>query len=203
MSATGPPKTLSACVASTNPVKVNAAKASLSQCFPSKETTVVGQKVPSGVPDQPMSDAETRQGALNRAKGAIHAHPGHDLYFGIEGGIEEDSNKIMHCFAWIVVLRAPPPVPPSFRGSGWCPILLNGTVGEPLRQVLGPCKPHGPFGKAELSFSATRGGPRRLGAAGASLSDWCSLICPCLDTNPRRRRQFPHLLAASILLPGY
>uniref|UniRef100_A0A7S0U0M5 inosine/xanthosine triphosphatase n=1 Tax=Hemiselmis andersenii TaxID=464988 RepID=A0A7S0U0M5_HEMAN len=106
MSAAGPPKTLSACVASTNPVKVNAAKASLSQCFPSKETTVVGQKVPSGVPAQPMSDAETRQGALNRAKGAIHTHPGHDLYFGIEGGIEEDSNKIMHCFAWIVVLRA-------------------------------------------------------------------------------------------------
>eukprot|EP00285_Hemiselmis_virescens_P013921 CAMPEP_0173402128 /NCGR_PEP_ID=MMETSP1356-20130122/53024_1 /TAXON_ID=77927 ORGANISM="Hemiselmis virescens, Strain PCC157" /NCGR_SAMPLE_ID=MMETSP1356 /ASSEMBLY_ACC=CAM_ASM_000847 /LENGTH=96 /DNA_ID=CAMNT_0014362413 /DNA_START=28 /DNA_END=315 /DNA_ORIENTATION=+ len=96
MSGTEPPKTFSACVASTNPVKVNAAKQSLSQCFPSTEVTVIGHKIPSGVSDQPMTDAETKQGAINRAKSAMDAHPGHDLYFGIEGGIEEDADKIMH-----------------------------------------------------------------------------------------------------------
>ena len=57
---------LRACVASTNPVKVGAVQQALAACFPDRAVEVEGCSVPSGVADQPMSDAETKRGAMNR-----------------------------------------------------------------------------------------------------------------------------------------
>ena len=55
-------------IASTNPVKLNAAKKAFFKLLP--DTTFEWQlvEVPSGVSNQPMSDAETRLGACNRVK---------------------------------------------------------------------------------------------------------------------------------------
>mmetsp|Transcript_46258 Transcript_46258/g.112631 ORF Transcript_46258/g.112631 Transcript_46258/m.112631 type:complete len:189 (-) Transcript_46258:283-849(-) len=94
---------IKACVASTNPVKVGAARLALEQCFPQSKIEVIEKSVPSGVSDQPMTDEETKKGAVNRAKGAREAEPDCDLYFGIEGGLYEDADKVMICFAWVVV----------------------------------------------------------------------------------------------------
>ena len=56
-------------VGSTNPVKVNSTRLAFEACFPSQAFAVVGVPgVQSGVPDQPMGDAETKLGALNRAR---------------------------------------------------------------------------------------------------------------------------------------
>ncbi len=90
-------------VASTNPVKVQATRNGFERMYPQEHFRVSGISVPSGVNDQPMSDDETFQGALNRALAASDQLPGADYYVGIEGGIEELSSGEMQGFAWVVI----------------------------------------------------------------------------------------------------
>ena len=87
-------------VASKNPVKINAALAAFKRMFPAESFAVEGVSVPSGVSDQPMSDAETFRGAWNRASGAMTVSA--DYWVGIEGGIEEKSGD-MEAFAWVII----------------------------------------------------------------------------------------------------
>lgn len=74
-------------VGSTNPVKVAAVRAVFARVAP--EAVVEGVAVPSGVPDQPWGDAETRRGATARAVAARDA-VGADLGVGIEGGVVDE-----------------------------------------------------------------------------------------------------------------
>jgi len=90
-------------VASKNPVKINATLASFQQIFPNETFEAVGVSVPSGVSDQPITSAETIQGAMTRATNAREAQPDADYWVGIEGGIE-DTDVGMQCFAWVFVL---------------------------------------------------------------------------------------------------
>jgi inosine/xanthosine triphosphatase len=89
-------------IASQNPVKIKAALHGFGKMFPGEEFVTRGVSVPSGVSMQPMSDAETLQGALNRASGARELIPQADFWVGIEGGIEEHESDLV-AFAWIVV----------------------------------------------------------------------------------------------------
>jgi inosine/xanthosine triphosphatase len=91
-------------IASTNPVKIQSALHGFRQMFPAETFTAEGISVPSGVSDQPMSDDETLQGALNRASNARAAHPTADYWVGIEGGCEEKHGELW-TFAWVVILR--------------------------------------------------------------------------------------------------
>ncbi|WP_406663933.1 inosine/xanthosine triphosphatase [Gallaecimonas sp. GXIMD1310] len=75
-------------VGSTNPVKIAAAKTALAAFFPDSSITCQGIDAPSGVPDQPMSDADTRQGALNRLH-YCQQHKAADFYVAIEGGVDK------------------------------------------------------------------------------------------------------------------
>ncbi|UKZ74151.1 hypothetical protein TrVFT333_001810 [Trichoderma virens FT-333] len=90
-------------VASRNNVKISAAKEAFAGMFPSAAFSFTGLNVPSGVADQPMTDAETLQGAKNRALNARDAEPEADYWVGIEGGVD-DSGDAMETFAWVVVL---------------------------------------------------------------------------------------------------
>ncbi|KAL6871283.1 NTPase [Trichoderma novae-zelandiae] len=90
-------------VASRNPVKISAAREAFRGMFPSADFSFTGLNVPSGVADQPMTDAETLQGARNRAQNARDAEPQADYWVGIEGGVD-DSGDSMETFAWVVVL---------------------------------------------------------------------------------------------------
>lgn len=89
-------------VASTNPVKLKASLLGFQRMFPQDHFDLRGISVPSGVPDQPISDVQTLEGALNRAGRASAAEPDGDFWVGIEGGIE-DKGLEMEAFAWIVV----------------------------------------------------------------------------------------------------
>jgi inosine/xanthosine triphosphatase len=89
-------------VASTNPVKIEAARLGLTRMFPDEDFAFSGVSVDSGVSDQPMSDAETYQGALNRVNNAALAHPDADYWVGMEGGLEAVGQRLRG-FAWIVV----------------------------------------------------------------------------------------------------
>ncbi len=89
-------------VASTNPVKIQSVRAGFERMFPGEAFDVRGVSVESGVRDQPMTDAETYQGAFNRAGGAAVVQPEADFWVGIEGGLEEKHGEL-HGVAWIVV----------------------------------------------------------------------------------------------------
>lgn len=70
--------------------------------LPGEEFTIEGVSVASGVSEQPSSDAETYQGALNRAINARLHTPDADFWVGLEGGIEAKETE-MESYAWIVV----------------------------------------------------------------------------------------------------
>ncbi len=89
-------------VASTNPVKINAAKLACEAMFPETVWDVKGVAVTSGVSDQPLSDKETRQGAMNRVHAARALSPDADYWIAFEGGIE-DTTHGMESFAWIAI----------------------------------------------------------------------------------------------------
>ena len=78
---------LTCIVGSKNPVKINATRATLSQAFAPAAIDVTGISVPSGVADQPMTEDETRLGAINRVKACIEQHRA-SWYVAIEGGVD-------------------------------------------------------------------------------------------------------------------
>ncbi|GJC83379.1 non-canonical purine NTP phosphatase [Colletotrichum liriopes] len=97
--------TTSIVVASKNPTKIRAAQLGFDSALPGSYD-IRGVGVPSGVPDQPLSDDETLRGALNRARGARESEKDADYWVGIEGGIDmadKQEGPIMN-FAWVVVL---------------------------------------------------------------------------------------------------
>ena len=90
-------------VASTNPVKQEAVYAAFSKAF-NVTIDLIGINAPSGVTDQPMTDEETKTGAVNRAYNAKTIAPDADYWVGIEGGaamIDDD----MEAFGWMAVLH--------------------------------------------------------------------------------------------------
>lgn len=92
-------------VASGNPVKLAAARRGFELMLPNREIGLEPFPVPSGVPDQPRGDPETRRGAETRAEEAARRRPGADYWVGIEGGVEDGPDG-MTAFAWVVV-RSP------------------------------------------------------------------------------------------------
>ena len=89
-------------VASQNPVKIEATRRGLHEHVSQESVSrpLCGGAV--GVRPQPLSDAETLQGALNRVQHAAHLVPQADYWVGIEGGVEERQGG-MEAFAWIVI----------------------------------------------------------------------------------------------------
>ena len=85
-------------IASLNPAKINAVKSAFEAAFPQQEFDFKGVSVASGVADQPMSNQETYQGAINRVHNAAQAIPNSDFYVGLEAGIEDNVT-----FAWMVI----------------------------------------------------------------------------------------------------
>ncbi|MEZ9229829.1 inosine/xanthosine triphosphatase [Vibrio amylolyticus] len=85
-------------IASLNPAKIRAVESAFNECFRDVSFEFEGISVPSGVDDQPMSNDETHQGALNRVENAKFAQPNADYYVGLEAGIENNTT-----FAWMVI----------------------------------------------------------------------------------------------------
>jgi non-canonical (house-cleaning) NTP pyrophosphatase len=141
--AAAPRSPLRVVVSSTNPVKVQstacrtppslfllttssrtqieATRLAFSKTFPACDIIMISVSVPSGVPDQPMGDDQTRQGALNRACNARDMGEAADFFVGLEGGCvfgapvellskEASSTQArpqeLSCFAWGIVIKA-------------------------------------------------------------------------------------------------
>lgn len=117
-------------IGSKNPAKVAAVK----QCFTGREAEFISLDVPSGVSEQPFSDEETIQGALNRAKSALEQGQG-NIGIGLEGGVQETSHGLIIC-NWGAL--AAPDMKPIIAGGAR--FLLPEEVAGRLRagEELGP-----------------------------------------------------------------
>jgi inosine/xanthosine triphosphatase len=85
-------------ITSLNPAKISAVEQAFSECFPDQAFEFLGVKVNSDVPEQPMNDLETRQGACNRIANARREYPDADYYVGLEAGIEGKFT-----YAWMII----------------------------------------------------------------------------------------------------
>jgi len=96
-------------VGSTNPVKINAVTTAASETYP--EVKIVGLEAASGISAQPMSDEETRTGAINRAKKCLavgrELHPEiidpDMLGIGLEGGVMKVDDQLWST-VWVAVV---------------------------------------------------------------------------------------------------
>jgi len=90
-------------VGSANPVKIECTKIGFETVFSANHSfEFIGRSVPSNVSDQPMTNEETLEGAINRMKNLKANHVDGDFFVGIEGGIQRIGNE-MEAFAWIVI----------------------------------------------------------------------------------------------------
>ncbi|BBN82939.1 non-canonical purine NTP phosphatase [Pseudoalteromonas sp. A25] len=88
-------------VGSQNPVKINAAKSVIARYFPNHQIDCQGVHAPSGVPEQPLGEDETRIGAQNRVS-HLQAHHHADFYCAMEGGAHQFSYGPA-TFAYVVI----------------------------------------------------------------------------------------------------
>jgi inosine/xanthosine triphosphatase len=80
-------------IGSKNPVKIAAANKAISLLLPDAEVICQAMHAPSGVADQPMTDSETKTGAINRARyceqqARTFPELSADLYIAMEGGVD-------------------------------------------------------------------------------------------------------------------
>lgn len=89
-------------VGSTNPVKIAAVRAVLERC--TTPLVMHGVAVPSGVPDQPWGDSDTRAGAVARAHAALARDDEADLGVGLEGGVVREADGSVRSCAWAAIV---------------------------------------------------------------------------------------------------
>lgn len=135
-------------VGSLNPVKINAVTEAASETWPTVQ--VQGMDVPSGIPEQPWGDEQTRQGARNRAVAALEdglqqhtSQPDKALGIGLEGGVMEFDSEVWST-VWAVVTDAegnfyesngarfviPDPIATELRNGGELGPLFSKVAGQ-------------------------------------------------------------------------
>ena len=88
-------------VGSTNPIKIQVAKNALINA----EMDVIGCPASSGVRPQPLSEEETRQGAVNRAKDCLRKTDA-DFGIGLEAGVFFMNDNVYLCHWGALVDRS-------------------------------------------------------------------------------------------------
>jgi inosine/xanthosine triphosphatase len=98
-------------VGSTNPIKVNSVTNAATETWP--DVKVRGLDVPSGIPDQPYGDEQTKEGAQNRAERALErglieldsqqSDEDQVLGIGMEGGVFDYHNELWST-VWVAVV---------------------------------------------------------------------------------------------------
>ena len=89
-------------IASKSPVKEEAVRRGFKALWPDGTFEFECVQASSSVSHQPMSDDETRTGALNRISHAREIVSDADYYVGLEGGVEEKFGDLYN-FGWVVV----------------------------------------------------------------------------------------------------
>ncbi|MFD2618014.1 DUF84 family protein [Terrilactibacillus laevilacticus] len=113
-------------VGTTNPAKLKAVE-SLIQ-FEKLEAVCQSIETNSGVRAQPLSDEETRQGAIQRAKSALEMSSS-DISIGLEGGVSEHDGEMYLC-NWGALIDGKGHL---FTASG-AKIVLPSTLSDGIKQ---------------------------------------------------------------------
>jgi inosine/xanthosine triphosphatase len=118
-------------VATTNPVKVEAVRRAFGRFW--EDIEIISLAAESGVSIMPMAEAETEQGAVNRARAV--AGEGIDYSVGLEGGCEERESG-MYLFGKVAIIDKRGVIGISTTGQ----MLLPEVVARRLRkgEELGP-----------------------------------------------------------------
>ncbi|MFX3618106.1 MAG: DUF84 family protein [Sporolactobacillus sp.] len=82
-------------VGTQNPAKIEAVQRFVTHARLIAE--IKGYDVSSGVPAMPMSEQETRQGAMNRAKAVLDRDPAITFAIGLEGGVSMIDGEMFLC----------------------------------------------------------------------------------------------------------
>jgi inosine/xanthosine triphosphatase len=90
-------------VASSNPVKLSAAREGFARMFPGENFEFRPAQHTVTISSQPITDAETLAGATSRAHNIRERYPDGDFWVGIEGGADERPEGMV-TYAWVVVL---------------------------------------------------------------------------------------------------
>lgn len=116
-------------IGSKNPAKIAAVKNVFTE-----NAEIVSLNIPSGVSEQPFSDEETIEGAINRAKKALWEGAG-DIGIGLEGGVHETSQGLLVCNWGALVTNGMDPII-----AGGARIILPEEIAKRLRcgEELGP-----------------------------------------------------------------
>ena len=87
-------------VGSANKIKLDAVRRGFEQAG-FEDIEVVGQDVPSGIPEQPYGQEQTLLGAQNRVHETLKYFPDADFVVGIESGVMKDNNDvaIVYCLS--------------------------------------------------------------------------------------------------------
>lgn len=119
-------------IGSTNAAKVSAVKKACS-AFGSS-VSIVSASVSSGVSDQPFSDEETIQGAINRANNVLNGEHT-DIGIGLEGGVVETAQGLFLCNWGALIAKNSAPII-----AGGARIPLPDEIANRLRagEELGP-----------------------------------------------------------------
>lgn len=113
-------------VGTLNPAKIKAVEEALL----SIDTQITAVKASSGVSEQPFSDEETIQGAINRAQNAL-AERGADIAIGLEGGVVETKYGMFLCNWGALALPAGKTIL-----AGGARILLPEEIARPLSEGI-------------------------------------------------------------------
>lgn len=133
-------------VGSRNPVKLAAAREAMAEVLRHhgdarvENLEVTGFEVESGVAVQPLSDEETRQGALARARQVLTHDSDLDAAIGLEGGVMSGPEGQMYTTVWICVLSRQPDGSLRQGLAAGGRILVPSRVAEKIRQggEMGP-----------------------------------------------------------------
>lgn len=112
-------------VGSTNLAKVKAVE----EIFPNEH--VFPKQVASHVSEQPFSDEETREGAINRALQCVSTQLDHVIGIGLEGGVMYIGDQLYLCNWGALVTETKD----MYIASG-ARILLPPTIAEPLKEGI-------------------------------------------------------------------
>jgi inosine/xanthosine triphosphatase len=91
-------------IGSQNPAKVSAVKKAFNTVFPKEEFVFESLSVDSGVSRQPLTEKETKKGAMNRIKACKKAFPKANYWVGVEGGVEFVKEDLL-LVEWVYVLN--------------------------------------------------------------------------------------------------
>ncbi|WP_019243913.1 MULTISPECIES: DUF84 family protein [Bacillus] len=117
-------------IGSNNPAKIEAVQ----KTFTGRNNQIIPMNVSSGVSEQPFSDEETIQGAINRAQACLRETEA-QIGIGLEGGVVQTSYGLFLCNWGALVIDGKEPI---IAGGARIPLPKEITERLLLGEELGP-----------------------------------------------------------------